>query len=281
MNGLLEYINVGMMGVGVVIILTALTVVTVRRRWRDAISCRPLRAGRMDMIHVAIVILVFMGLMALMQHLGKSMAPPSGLNEKLWIGSSSAPGLWPVLSNNIAKAVIVLIICVAAALLLDGGLESFGIRTDHLGRDMAWGVLMFFVVLPICMGLAQLIVLFAKQPPMHGVINLVRSPAMPAWGIVSLWISAVLISPVGEEVFFRGMLQTVVRGYVDRPYVAIVVAGIAFGMMHASQPQYVPPLAVLGLLLGYVYEHTGSLVAPILIHVLFNSRTMIFDVLSR
>ena len=44
-----------------------------------------------------------------------------------------------------------------------------------------------------------------------------------------------------------------------------------FGLMHYTQPQYVLPLAVLGAVLGYVYEHTGSLVAPILIHILIQT----------
>jgi hypothetical protein len=104
---------------------------------------------------------------------------------------------------------------------------------------------------------------------------------MPTWGHVTLWISAIAIAPIAEELFFRGMLQTVIRGYVDRPWLAIGIAGVLFGLTHYSQFQYVLPLTVLGVALGYVYEHTGSLLAPILIHILFNSRTLLLDLWLR
>ncbi len=37
---------------------------------------------------------------------------------------------------------------------------------------------------------------------------------------------------------------------------------------------------VLGVILGYVYERTGSLVAPITMHLLFNLKTMIFATIA-
>ena len=51
-------------------------------------------------------------------------------------------------------------------------------------------------------------------------------------------------------------------------------------MAHLAQPHVVAPLIVLGLILGYVYERTGSLVAPITMHLLFNLKTMIFATIA-
>ena len=47
-----------------------------------------------------------------------------------------------------------------------------------------------------------------------------------------------------------------------------------------EQPHVVAPLIVLGVILGYVYERTGSLVAPITLHLLFNFKTMLFSTIA-
>jgi len=37
---------------------------------------------------------------------------------------------------------------------------------------------------------------------------------------------------------------------------------------------------VLALLLGYAYERTGSLLPPMVIHALFNAKTLIWEALA-
>ncbi len=59
-----------------------------------------------------------------------------------------------------------------------------------------------------------------------------------------------------------------------------MLVGSAFGLAHMEQPHVVAPLIVLGVILGYVYERTGSLVAPITMHLLFNLKTMIFATIA-
>ncbi len=276
-----EWLNIGLMALGVVIMLAVASIVTARRRWRAAFSFGPRRSGELDLLYLTFAIVLFLVLMIGMKGLGSVLAPPGKMSQEHWIGTPSMPGLWPILANNISKLVIVGAVCVMAAIALDGGLTSFGWRRDRIVRDLVWAVLGYLVIWPVCEGLAYLAVLLRGPPPSHGVLNLVHTGNVPLWGTVLLWVSAVLISPVAEEVFFRGMLQTVLRRYVDLPWAAIALAAIAFGAMHTAQPQYVVPLTVLGLALGYVYERTGSLVAPVIIHVLFNSRTMIMDLLLR
>ena len=276
-----EWLNVGLMATGGVVMLAVASILTARRRWRAALSFTPRRSGELDLLYLTLAIVLFLVLMIGMKVLGSALAPPGKMSQEHWIGTPSMPGLWPILANNVSKLILVGVVCVMAAIALDGGLTSFGWRHDRIFRDLVWAVLGYLVIWPVCEGLAYLAVLLYDPPPLHGVLNMVHTGSLPTWGMIALWLSAVLISPVAEEVFFRGMLQTVIRRYVDLPWLAIAFAAIAFGAMHTAQPQYVVPLTVLGLALGYVYERTGSLIAPVVIHVLFNSRTMIMDLLLR
>jgi membrane protease YdiL (CAAX protease family) len=278
---LADRLNIALMIAGAAILLAALSVVVSRKRWRAALSCVPVRTRELDLIHVALLVLFFILVLGGLNALGRAIGPPAGLTEELWIGDPDVPGLWPIVANNAAKLATVALACLTVVLLVRGGLRTFGLRGTTIRWDVLWGVAAYLVIWPICAGIAQLFVLLTGKPPTHGVLNLLHSGDVPGWGVAALWISAVFVSPIAEEVFFRGVLQTVIRGYADRPWLAIAVASVLFGLMHYTQPQYVVPLALLGLVLGYVYEHTGSLIACILIHILFNSRTMLLDLLMR
>jgi len=78
-----------------------------------------------------------------------------------------------------------------------------------------------------------------------------------------------LIGPVAEEFFFRGVLFTAVRRHTSRT-VAMLASGAAFAMAHTNVLGFLP-IVLLGCLLADLYERTGSLVAPIAVHVVHNS----------
>lgn len=80
--------------------------------------------------------------------------------------------------------------------------------------------------------------------------------------------SVVLLGPVAEELFFRGAITKVLlRRYA--PWVAVVVSGLLFGLVHINPPQVVGA-ALIGILLGWLYWRTGSLIPCILLHVVNN-----------
>jgi membrane protease YdiL (CAAX protease family) len=95
--------------------------------------------------------------------------------------------------------------------------------------------------------------------------------------VAGLWIGAVVVAPIAEEAFFRGLLQTFLAGVVRSRWLAIGLTAVAFGIVHFSQPHVIPALIVLGLLIGYAYERTGTLVVPVLIHAGFNLKTLVWD----
>ena len=81
-------------------------------------------------------------------------------------------------------------------------------------------------------------------------------------------IAVVVAAPLGEEVFFRGMLFGSLRGRIGFAGAAALSAAV-FALVHVQ-----PPLVILmffvGFGLAWVYERRGSLVAPIAAHATFN-----------
>lgn len=88
---------------------------------------------------------------------------------------------------------------------------------------------------------------------------------------IGLFTVAVL-GPISEELLFRGGVQSDLQAsYASQgPIVAIGLSAVTFAIVHLNPAQMVAAL-ILGVLLGFAYWWTGSLIAPICIHVLNNS----------
>jgi membrane protease YdiL (CAAX protease family) len=68
-----------------------------------------------------------------------------------------------------------------------------------------------------------------------------------------------------EELFFRGILLHNLRKKIN-VHAAIWLVGLLFSIIHFEWEGFVPRW-VLGAGLGYLYQHTGNLLFPILAHV--------------
>lgn len=80
-------------------------------------------------------------------------------------------------------------------------------------------------------------------------------------------LGACLIAPVCEEVLFRGLLAGRLARYGQKP--GAFVSALLFGLFHANLSQFFYAFAI-GILLAYAYYRTGSLAAPITLHILLN-----------
>lgn len=78
-------------------------------------------------------------------------------------------------------------------------------------------------------------------------------------------------APFAEEIFFRGFMFAGLRRRLPL-WPAAAISAAVFGLVHApTGPAAVPPLVVLGLILAWLYEKTGSLWPPILVHLTNNA----------
>lgn len=77
-----------------------------------------------------------------------------------------------------------------------------------------------------------------------------------------------LISPITEEIVFRGLVFNRMRRYYPT-LAAIVVSGVLFGAYHGNLVQGVYG-GCMGILLAYVYERLHSFLIPCLFHAAAN-----------
>lgn len=83
-----------------------------------------------------------------------------------------------------------------------------------------------------------------------------------------LFVAVVVLAPLGEEYFFRGLLYRFFKGVVPRIW-ALVLSALLFALLHFNTFSFLS-LFLLGLLLGRAYERTGDLRVPVLMHAFFN-----------
>lgn len=86
------------------------------------------------------------------------------------------------------------------------------------------------------------------------------------------FLAVAVLVPIAEEMLFRGaMLRRLleVTGYRGR-WAAIVVVAAIFGAVHGNIPQGINAFA-LGLLLGWLYVRTRSIVPGVAFHIATNS----------
>ena len=83
-------------------------------------------------------------------------------------------------------------------------------------------------------------------------------------------LSIALLAPILEELLFRGAIQGSLQEAGMRPWTAILVSSFIFGVVHMN-PAQIPFAFLLGMMFGWLYYRTGSLLPGIVGHVLNNS----------
>lgn len=81
-----------------------------------------------------------------------------------------------------------------------------------------------------------------------------------------------ILAPFAEEVVFRGAILRKLLGMMDekRHWVAIALSALVFGLVHLNVPQGIHAF-LIGLLLGWMYYRTRSILPGILFHWVNNS----------
>ena len=85
---------------------------------------------------------------------------------------------------------------------------------------------------------------------------------------IIMMIYSVCLAPISEELIFRGVTMRIARKSFPF-WIANIMQALFFGIFHLNILQGCYAFA-LGLFLGYVYEHSGSIYHAIFFHFLFN-----------
>ena len=86
------------------------------------------------------------------------------------------------------------------------------------------------------------------------------------WG----YFAVGLLAPVCEELVFRGAVLRGLLRWTPRHWMAISVSALLFALVHAN-PAQMPHAFIIGLLLGWLYYRTDSIVPGVVYHWVNNS----------
>lgn len=82
----------------------------------------------------------------------------------------------------------------------------------------------------------------------------------------------VVSGPIIEEIGFRGLLLDGLLKTRCHPWVAILISAVAFGLVHGLWLPFATA-TLFGLLAGWLYWRTGSIIPSLIIHIANNSLT--------
>ena len=161
-------------------------------------------------------------------------------------------------------------------------LSEIGLKRPMISWKMAGYVLMFFIfTYAMTLTSAQLGAWLGVNTDSYREQHISQElhGALKDGWLMSLMpiLATSLIAPIGEELIFRGVLQSVltIRFGV---WVGVIGSAFVFALIHADLVLFLP-IFCMGLLFGALYRITGSLWAPIWLHMLNNLFASLMDLM--
>ena len=94
------------------------------------------------------------------------------------------------------------------------------------------------------------------------------------YGFLFNIILLAVIPALGEELFFRGILQNICIGLFKNNTAGIIITSLIFGILH-FQIDNLLSIIFASLLLGYIYDFSNNIFLTILLHFGFNSFSLL------
>ena len=190
-------------------------------------------------------------------YLGDSIKYPPSASAKALTLSASAKAL--TLSSVVSSVIII-------ALFV--WLKWAPISRNYI-QQKPWDVLVWTIlaglgaILPLQWLYEQMNITMSED-----VKHLFESIMGSRWGYLALGI----LAPVAEELVFRGAILRSLMAYFNYrlPWIPIVVSALLFGAVHANVAQFANAF-VMGLLLGWLYCRTHSIVLGVALHWVNNT----------
>jgi len=198
----------------------------------------------------------------------------------IFVGAAAGLTFGTVFIGSIVLGQYVGFIGLGTAYLRGRGLDWRAIRS-YLGlrvpslREVGVVVGGYLLLIATLLALAAVALRFLPEPADNqGAEIAMNNPEL----VPALVVTMFLVVGPAEEFLFRGIVQNRLRERL--PAVpAVAIAGVLFAAVHVisavGDPAAVGTLIVLlvppGLVLGAVYEYTGNLVVPWLVHSTHNS----------
>jgi len=236
----------------------------IRTIWQFA-SRRLPRWSFGEVVRITLLTLVIGGLLPFVRMLLLSNPASWAENSNLWLSTS-------MLFLDLFVILAILTFAAGKGVRVR---EMLGFSAPRLPEAMRIGFRGYLALFPWLFLLLYLVTETARwvhfKPPLEPIHELIFREAHPAVLIITV-VLACLIGPLAEELFFRGVVYGAIRQRTSR-IIAMLVSGAVFSLIHTNVMGFVP-IMVLGWLLAYLYERTGSLLVPLAVHILHNTFLM-------
>jgi membrane protease YdiL (CAAX protease family) len=122
-----------------------------------------------------------------------------------------------------------------------------------------------------------LVILRWPVGPLRSIKRFAEQVIRPVFQSCTLWDLALisLLAGIGEEMFFRGVVQPVLSDWLGL-WTGIAVASLLFGLAHPITPLYVLLAAALGFYLGWLWLVTDNLLVVIAAHAIYDLAALWF-----
>jgi len=134
---------------------------------------------------------------------------------------------------------------------------------------LRWGITSYLAAVPVVFTVS-----LASQYLLRGqgggnpLLPILANSHSPTAQLI-LWCTVGIAAPFFEEILFRGFLLPSLASFMSLKW-AIAISGFSFALVHLNLADLLP-LTVLGMFLGWTYWRSHNLLAPILLHSLWNS----------
>lgn len=96
----------------------------------------------------------------------------------------------------------------------------------------------------------------------------------PVKNLIVNIVTIALLPAIGEELFFRGLLQQILQRRLANIHIVIFATALIFSLFHNDVFNIVPRLA-MGILFGYLFFLTRNVYYPIIAHCVHNATVVL------
>ena len=158
--------------------------------------------------------------------------------------------------------------------------EYLGLRKPTAKRYWIYGVLAMMIAIPLVTytGVLNQQITFdestqqwikSQEEAANKMIEYMLNRRTP-WELFLNIIFIAVLAGVGEELFFRGVLQRLFIRAFRSPWAGIILTAIIFSAIHMQFLGFIPRV-IMGIILGAIYWYSGSLWAAILAHFFYDA----------
>lgn len=161
------------------------------------------------------------------------------------------------------------------------------VKQNNIGQLLFYALLLFFVSSPAISLTAQLneqIVFPESLKKLEVWFKQMENAALETtnrllsgtsyFTLLQNLIVIAAMAALSEEIFFRGALQRLLKGWLGNGHTAVWLAAFIFSAIHLQFYGFIPRL-LMGAVMGYLFLFTGNIWVPIFYHFVNNASVLL------